>query len=41
MSKVLTGLVDARIIAVSYRRIEIRDAAALRRLAVEDDRIWR
>jgi CRP-like cAMP-binding protein len=41
MSKVLTGLVDAGIIAVSYRRIEIRDAAALRQLAVEDERIWR
>jgi CRP-like cAMP-binding protein len=41
MSKVLAGLVDAGIIAVGYRKIEIRDVAALRRLAIDDERVWR
>jgi CRP-like cAMP-binding protein len=41
MSKVLAGLVDAGIIAVGYRRIEILDVAALKRLAIDDERVWR
>lgn len=41
MSKVLTGLVDAGIIAVGYRKIEILDVAALKRLAIDDERVWR
>jgi CRP/FNR family cyclic AMP-dependent transcriptional regulator len=41
MSKVLTGLVDAGIIAVGYRRIEILDLARLKWLATEDERVWR
>jgi CRP-like cAMP-binding protein len=41
MNKVLTGMVDAGIIALGYRKIEILDVAALRRLSVEDERVWR
>jgi CRP-like cAMP-binding protein len=41
MSKVLTGLVDAGIIAIGYRKIEILDEAALKRLAIDDERVWR
>lgn len=41
MSKVLSGLAARGIIAVHYRRIEIIDIAALRALAVNDDRVWR
>ncbi len=41
MSKVLAQLVDAGIIAVGYRKIEILDVAALKRLAIDDERVWR
>jgi CRP-like cAMP-binding protein len=41
LSKVLAGLVARGIIALHYRRIDILDAAALHRLAVEDERVWR
>jgi CRP-like cAMP-binding protein len=41
MSKVLSGLVARGIIALHYRRIEVIDIAALRNLAIHDDRVWR
>jgi CRP-like cAMP-binding protein len=41
MSKVLTGMVDAGIIAVGYRRIDIIDEGALYALATHDERVWR
>ena len=41
LSKVLAGLVEAGIIAVGYRKIDILDVVALRRLAIEDERVWR
>jgi len=41
MSKVLSGLVERGIIALHYRRIEIIRPAALRDLAVNDERVWR
>lgn len=41
MSKVLAGLVARGIIALHYRGIEIADAAALRALAIDDERVWR
>jgi CRP/FNR family cyclic AMP-dependent transcriptional regulator len=41
MSKVLTGMVEAGIIAVGYRRIDIIDEGALYALATHDERVWR
>lgn len=41
ISQVLTGLEARGIIALGYRRIEIIDLAALRALAIDDDRVWR
>jgi CRP-like cAMP-binding protein len=41
LSKVLAGLVARGIIALHYRRIEIIDPAALRNLAIHDERVWR
>jgi CRP-like cAMP-binding protein len=41
LGKVLKGMIDRGIIRIAYRRIEVRDAAALTALATEDDRIWR
>lgn len=41
LNKVLAGL-DARgIVALSYRRIDVIDRAALQSLAVDDERAWR
>lgn len=40
MGKVLAGLVERRIIAVGYRRIDILDVDRLRGLAKDDKRIW-
>lgn len=37
----LRSLIDRGIVAQGYRRLEILDVAALRRLATEDERIWR
>jgi CRP-like cAMP-binding protein len=41
MSKVLAGLVARGIIRLGYRRIDIIDVAALRALAIDDERVWR
>lgn len=41
LGKVLKSLIDRGIIRVAYRRIEIRDPAALQQLATHDERIWR
>jgi CRP-like cAMP-binding protein len=40
MGKVLAGLVERRIIAIGYRRIDILDVDRLRALAIDDERIW-
>jgi CRP-like cAMP-binding protein len=41
LNKVLAGLEARGIITQHYRQIEIIDAAALRNLAVNDERVWR
>ena len=41
LNKVLTGLETRSLIARSYRRIDILDAAALSQLAHHDERAWR
>jgi CRP-like cAMP-binding protein len=41
MNKVLASLEARNIISMTYRHIEIVDAAALRRLAIDDERVWR
>jgi CRP-like cAMP-binding protein len=40
-NKVLRQFVERGLIAITYRRIDIVDFAALRALAIDDDRIWR
>jgi hypothetical protein len=37
----LSSLIDRGLVAKGYRRLEVLDFEGLRRLATEDERIWR
>jgi CRP-like cAMP-binding protein len=41
VNRVLASLEARNIISMSYRQIEIVDAVGLRRLAIDDERVWR